>query len=159
MFSTVFEHSRAVSSTWKNIRALDCISCSKNFFLRAGNNPVVIKNSTEHAEPLFIALLSSVTDLVKQIQRRYRLMSLSRKTVELCCFKGKHVWSLPSPLNSSVKDMITYPKWIVVLSAEKIFLLQVYLNFHDHSCSRFDFLSYLYIHKSNAYLDFYRSHI
>ena len=40
----------------KNIRALDCVSCSK-IFLRAGNNCVMLKNSTEHAEPLFIALL------------------------------------------------------------------------------------------------------
>ena len=53
--STVFEHSRVVSSTHKNVRALDCVSCSK-IFLRAGNNPVVLKNSTEHAEPLFITL-------------------------------------------------------------------------------------------------------
>ena len=37
-------------------RALGCVSCSK-IFLRAGNNPVVLKNSTEHAEPLFIALI------------------------------------------------------------------------------------------------------
>ena len=29
-----------------------------NFFLRAGNNPVVLKNSTEHAEILFIALMA-----------------------------------------------------------------------------------------------------
>ena len=44
----------------KNIRALDCVSCSK-IFLRAGNNPVMLKNSTEHAETLFIALsLSSL---------------------------------------------------------------------------------------------------
>ena len=32
------------------------IPCSKTF-LRAGNNPAVLKNSTEHAEPLFIALI------------------------------------------------------------------------------------------------------
>ena len=31
------------------------VSCS-TIFLRAGNNPVVLKNSTEHAETLFIAL-------------------------------------------------------------------------------------------------------
>ena len=30
------------------------VECS-NVFLRAGNNPGVLKNSTEHAEPLFIA--------------------------------------------------------------------------------------------------------
>ena len=30
------------------------------FFLRAGNNLVVLKNSTEHAETLFIALFESV---------------------------------------------------------------------------------------------------
>ena len=47
-----FEHFRIVSSTQKNL----CISCSKIFSL-AGNNPVKLKNSTEHAEPLFIALL------------------------------------------------------------------------------------------------------
>ena len=40
----------------KTIRARDCVSCSQ-IFLRAGNNPVVLKNSTEHAEPLFIALM------------------------------------------------------------------------------------------------------
>ena len=51
-----FEHSRVASSTYKNVRALDCVSCSK-IFLRAGNNSVVLKNSTEHAETLFIALI------------------------------------------------------------------------------------------------------
>ena len=56
MFSTVFEHSRGASSTWKNIRALDCVSCSK-IFPSAENNPGVLKNSTEHAEPLLIALV------------------------------------------------------------------------------------------------------
>ena len=40
----------------KNVRALDCVSRS-NIFLCAGNNPVVLKNSTDHVEPLFIALL------------------------------------------------------------------------------------------------------
>ena len=35
---------------------LHCVSCSK-IFLRAGNNPVVLKNSIEHAETLFIALI------------------------------------------------------------------------------------------------------
>ena len=64
MFSTVSEHSRVVSSTWKNVRALDCFSCYK-IFLRAGNNPVVLKNSTEHAEPLFIALLDDRTRILK----------------------------------------------------------------------------------------------
>ena len=28
-----------------------------NFFLHAGNNPVMLKNSTEHTETLFIALV------------------------------------------------------------------------------------------------------
>ena len=40
----------------ENVRALDCVSCSK-IVLRAGNNPVVLKNSTEQADPLFIALI------------------------------------------------------------------------------------------------------
>ena len=35
------------------------VSCSK-IFLLAGNNPVVLKNSTEHAETLFIALFDHV---------------------------------------------------------------------------------------------------
>ena len=37
-----------------------CVSTASRalkFFLRAGNNPVVLKNSTERAETLFIALL------------------------------------------------------------------------------------------------------
>ena len=54
MLSTVFEHDRVVSSTQKNFRARDAVECS-NVFLSAGNNPGVLKNSTEHAEPLFIA--------------------------------------------------------------------------------------------------------
>ena len=47
MLSTVFEHDRTVSSTQKNFRARDTVT--------AGNNPGVLKNSTEHAKPLFIA--------------------------------------------------------------------------------------------------------
>ena len=39
----------------QNVRALNCVFCSK-IFLRAGNNPVVLKNIAEHAEPLFAAL-------------------------------------------------------------------------------------------------------
>ena len=58
VFSTIFKHSRVVSSTQKNVTALDFVSCSK-IFLRAGNNHVVLKNSTEHAETLFIALFFS----------------------------------------------------------------------------------------------------
>ena len=54
MLSTVFEHDRVVSSTQKNVRARDVVECS-NVFLSAGNNPGVLKNSTEHAETLFIA--------------------------------------------------------------------------------------------------------
>ena len=54
MLSTVFEHDRVVSSTQKSFRARDAVECS-DVFLSAGNNPVVLKNSTEHAEPLFIA--------------------------------------------------------------------------------------------------------
>ena len=38
---------------------LDCVLCSK-IFLRAGNNSAVLKNSTEHAETLFIALFAAV---------------------------------------------------------------------------------------------------
>ena len=52
VLSTIFEHSRIVFRTWKNVRALTA-SCA----LRAGNNSVLFKNSTEHAEPLFIALI------------------------------------------------------------------------------------------------------
>ena len=54
VLSTVFEHDRAVSSTQKNFGARDTVECS-NVFLNAGNNPGVLKNSTEHTEPLFIA--------------------------------------------------------------------------------------------------------
>ena len=54
MLSTVFEHDTVVSSTQKNFRARDAVECS-NVFLSAGNNPGVLKNSTENAEPLFIA--------------------------------------------------------------------------------------------------------
>ena len=61
ILSTVLEHSRIVSWTQKNVRALDCISCSK-LFLHAGNSCVLLLNSTEHAEPLFIALTHSVRD-------------------------------------------------------------------------------------------------
>ena len=43
---------------FENLGAIDYISCYK-IFLRAGNNPVVLKNSTEHAESLFIALISA----------------------------------------------------------------------------------------------------
>ena len=58
MLSTVFEHDRVVSST-QNIlehetQSRDAVECS-NIFLSAGNNPGVLKNSTEHAETLFIA--------------------------------------------------------------------------------------------------------
>ena len=38
------------------VKCSQCVSCSK-IFLCAGNNPVVLKNSTELAEPLFIALI------------------------------------------------------------------------------------------------------
>ena len=48
-----FEHDRAVSSTQKKFRARDGVECS-DVFLSAGNNPGVLKNSTEHAEPMFI---------------------------------------------------------------------------------------------------------
>ena len=54
MFSTVFEHDRVVSSTQKNFRARDAVECS-DVVLSAGNSPGVLKNSTEHAETLFIA--------------------------------------------------------------------------------------------------------
>ena len=62
VLSTVFEHSGIVSNTWKNIRALDCVSCSK-IFLRAGNSPVVLNNSTDHAKPLFIALIDNTRNI------------------------------------------------------------------------------------------------
>ena len=54
MLGTVFEHDRVVSSTQNNFRARDAVECS-NVFLSAVNNPGVLKNGTEHAEPLFIA--------------------------------------------------------------------------------------------------------
>ena len=38
------------------VSLLNCVSCSK-VFLRSGNNPVVLKNSIEQTEPLFIALV------------------------------------------------------------------------------------------------------
>ena len=56
MLSTVSEHDRVVSRRQKNFRARDAVKCS-NVFLSAGNNPGVLKNSTEHAEPLFIAFI------------------------------------------------------------------------------------------------------
>ena len=37
-------------------KTLESTACSE-IFLRAGNNPVVFKNSSEHAETLFIALM------------------------------------------------------------------------------------------------------
>ena len=46
----------------ENVRALDFVLCSK-IFLRAGNNPDVFKNSTEHAEPLLIALIDHSSDV------------------------------------------------------------------------------------------------
>ena len=48
-----------------------CVSCSK-IFLCAENNPVVLKNSTGHAEPLFIALIenkNSDSDLLRKLFR------------------------------------------------------------------------------------------
>ena len=48
-----FEHDRVASSTQKNFRARDAVECS-DVFLSAGNNPGVLINSTEHAEPLFV---------------------------------------------------------------------------------------------------------
>ena len=53
LLSTVFEHDRVFPSTQKSSRARDAVECS-NVFLSAGNNPEVLRNSTEHAEPLFI---------------------------------------------------------------------------------------------------------
>ena len=41
-----------------------------NFFLRAGNNPVVLKDNTEHAETLFIALLVRLTLVSKNYFNR-----------------------------------------------------------------------------------------
>ena len=43
----------------KKIRARDTVGCS-NVFLCAGNNPGVLKNSTEHAEP-FLGLFQKLT--------------------------------------------------------------------------------------------------
>ena len=48
MLSTVFEHKRVASNMQKNFRARDAVECS-NVFLSAGNNPGVLKNSTEHS--------------------------------------------------------------------------------------------------------------
>ena len=42
----------------ENVRAFSCVSCPNNF-LHAENNPELLKNSTEHTEPLFIALISN----------------------------------------------------------------------------------------------------
>ena len=72
-----FEHSRVVSSTQKNVRALDCVSCSK-IFLHAGNNPVVLRNNAEHAETLFIALIEHIPGESKKYSR---LMSLKKVTI------------------------------------------------------------------------------
>ena len=57
LLSTVLEHSRVVFSTYKSTGTLDCISCSK-IFLCAENSSFVLKNSSGHAEPLFIALIA-----------------------------------------------------------------------------------------------------
>ena len=51
----------------KNFRTLDCVTCSR-ICLRAGNNPVVPKSSTEHAEPLFIALVD------QQLRKRFECL-------------------------------------------------------------------------------------
>ena len=53
MLSTVSEYDRVVSSTQENVRT-DCVSSSKIFLLQ--NNLVVLKESTELAGTLFIAL-------------------------------------------------------------------------------------------------------
>ena len=56
MLSTVFEHDRVVSSTQKNFGARNAVECF-TIFLSVGNNPGMLKNSTEHAETLFIAFI------------------------------------------------------------------------------------------------------
>ena len=43
----------------KSVRALDWVSCSK-IFLGAGNSPVALRNSTEHAQPLLRVLIKAV---------------------------------------------------------------------------------------------------
>ena len=53
----------------KNVRALACVYCS-NIFLLAGNNPVVLKKGTEHAEPLFIALNDFEPMFLKILQQK-----------------------------------------------------------------------------------------
>ena len=53
MLSTVFEKDRVVSRTQENFRARDAVECC-NVLLSAGNNPGLLRNSTEDTEPLFI---------------------------------------------------------------------------------------------------------
>ena len=71
MLSTVFEHDRVVSSTQKNFRARDAVEFS-DVSVSAGNNPGVLKHSTEHAEPFFIAFrqFQQMTSISLRISRR-----------------------------------------------------------------------------------------
>ena len=81
-FRAVHDYSQHLK---KNVRALDCVSSSK-IFLRAGNNPFVLKNSTEHAEPLFIA---SSECLIWTIYRRMILISFDKFVHFESCFDKK----------------------------------------------------------------------
>ena len=57
VLSTVSEHCSIVSALRKMLEH-STASRAPEFFLHAGNNAVVHKNITEHAEPLFIALIN-----------------------------------------------------------------------------------------------------
>ena len=84
MLITVFENGRVVSSTQKKFRARDAVKCF-NIFLSAGNNPGVLKNSSEHAKPLFIefrqfpqmTLISLRISLRQCTRRRPRVTGLA----------------------------------------------------------------------------------
>ena len=61
--------------------------CSK-IFLHAGNNPVMHKNSTEHAQPLFIALL----DTQKCFDTRKESLGARSEDYFLECQKFNRLW-------------------------------------------------------------------
>ena len=68
------------------------------FFLSAGNNPVVLKNSTEHAEPLFIAFrqFPQMTSISLKISWRQctRPEEIGLQPVTLALGIAKLNWSL-----------------------------------------------------------------
>ena len=86
MLSTVFEHDRVVSSTQNNVS------------LSAGNNPGVLKNSSEQAESLFVAFrqFPQRTSISLRISRRQctRPGEIGLQPVALAMGRTKSNWSL-----------------------------------------------------------------